>query len=152
MSIAAQGVVGPAAARTPRQHAPAIPESVMRQLRSHFASWRLEYICRVLSVEELGVIRDLRDALILARIKRMSPRRLRRFDCFVPLDARQQRDYEHAQLDWIRDEEHLLTQRLGRTPTHQELFADFMRNQNGLRFRAYYTMKHPARMRCRQSA
>jgi hypothetical protein len=40
---------------------------------------------------------------------------------------------------------------LGRPPTHRELFDDFMNNHNGLRFRAYFALKRPGKMRAKAS-
>jgi hypothetical protein len=101
----------------------------------------------VLSPDELCVISDLSDALIVARIKRMSNHRLKRFDSLIPVDNRQQRLYQSLQLQWLRDEEYLLGTRLGRSPTQKELFIDFMNNHNGLRFRAFFTLKFPDKMK-----
>jgi hypothetical protein len=123
-----------------------LPGDLREGLLRHFSQRRMRYVARVLSTAELQVT-DLRDALTIARIKRMSPQRLKRFDEFVPVSAEQHRNYQLAQMEWIRGEHHLLSARLGRNPTHAELSADFSANRNGLRFRAFYVMKHPERMR-----
>lgn len=123
-----------------------LPDALFNELRKLFSPRKLEYIAHVLSVDELKVLVDLHDALIIARIKRMSPQRLHRFDEFVPVDRAQLKAYEQAQLRWIKDEEYLLGVRLGRSPTPKELFADFTSNRNGLRFRAYFVLKHPQAM------
>ena len=118
----------------------------------HELSWRFPprraaYVARVLTAGELAVIADPADTLILARIKRMSDARLRRFDRLVPADAKHHQLYRVLQMNWLRDEEYLLSTRLGRRPTPKELFVDFMAHKNGLRFRAYFTLKYPERMR-----
>ncbi len=117
------------------------------ELRRHFSGRDLRYITAVLTPDELGVIRDTSDALIIARIKRMPNRRLAKFDKLVPIDDAEMDDYFALQLQWLRDEEYLLGTRLGRSPTQKELFIDFMKNHNGLRFRAYFAMKFPGKMR-----
>lgn len=124
-----------------------LPARLLHELNRRFASSRVEYIAHVLSPDELCVISDLSDALIVARIKRMSNQRLERFDTLIPIDNRQQRHYQSLQLQWLRDEEYLLGTRLGRSPTQKELFIDFMNNHNGLRFRAFFTLKFPDKMK-----
>lgn len=124
-----------------------LPDRLLEQLGHRFRAKHVTYIARVLGAEELDVIRDLSDALIIARIKRMSSRRLRRYDRFVPVNRQEQEAFERAQLQWLEDEQYLLGRRLGHSPSHGELLADFVQHQNGLRFRAYYTMKHPHRMK-----
>jgi hypothetical protein len=106
----------------------------------------VEYIAHILSYDELHILPDLHDALIIARLQRMTPDQLRRFDNYIPL---QQKAYELTQLRWIQDEEYLLGLRLGRPPTHRELSLDFANRQTGLRFRGYYTLKYPDRMKRR---
>ena len=122
-------------------------EPLSRPVREALPPRRAEYVLRVLTVGELSVVGDPADALIIARIKRMPARRLRRFDALEPATASDRRLYDAMQLRWLRDEEYLLGTRLGRRPTHAELFADFLRNRNGLRFRAYFAMKYPRRMK-----
>ena len=126
-----------------------LPGPLYDELGRIFSPRRLEYIAHVLTPGEIRVIRDFRDAFIIARIKRMSHRRLERFDRFMPANREQQRFYTSLQARWLQDEQYLLGTRLGRSPTHQELFIDFMNNHNGLRFRAYFAMKYPERMRRR---
>jgi hypothetical protein len=104
----------------------------------------------VLTEGEQSVISDPADALIIARIKRMSDDRLARFERLEPATSQDVRLYGWLQLCWLQTEEYLLHTRLGRVPTHRELFADFMRNHNGLRFRAYFAMKYPRRVRPRR--
>jgi hypothetical protein len=124
----------------------ALPAALLCELSMYFSPMRLRYISEVLSPDELRVIRDIRDALIIARIKRMSEDRLRRFDRYRPAGKHEHTIYEQAQLQWLYDEQYLLGLRLGRSPSHHELLADFAKHQNGLRFRAYYALKHPGRM------
>src|SRR5687768_13028917 len=124
-----------------------LPPAGYSALREVFTRRQVEYVAHVLLPGELAVIPDLADALVIARIKRMRPARLKRFDNFVPTDARQQQFYQSLQVQWLRDEEYLLGTRLGRRPTHEEFFIDFMKNRNGLRFRAYFALKYPERMR-----
>ena len=122
-------------------------EAVARPVREMFPPRRAAYVLRVLTSGELSLVADPADALILARIKRMPDRRLRRFDALEPATPSDRRLYDTMQIRWLREEEYLLGTRLGRRPTHAELFADFLRNHNGLRFRAYFAMKFPQRMR-----
>ena len=56
------------------------------------------------------------------------------------------------QLRWLRDEEYLLGTRLGRRPTQRELFVDFMNHRNGRRFRAYFALKYPDRMKPKRTS
>lgn len=124
-----------------------LPSWLLQELGKRFVPSRVEYISHVLRPDELCVISDLSDALIVARIKRMTNQQLKRFDNLIPVDSRQQRHYQSLQLQWLRDEEYLLGTRLGRSPTHKELFIDFMNNHNGLRFRAFFTLKYPDKMK-----
>lgn len=124
-----------------------LPQAMLLCLRERFTPRRATYIAKVLTSGELAVITDPADALIIARIKRMSDGQLDHYERLEPVTPEDRRLYASLQLRWLRDEEYLLSTRLGRTPTHGELFADFMRNHNGLRFRAYFSMKYPGRMK-----
>lgn len=124
----------------------ALPTGLGETLRRSFPPLRLAYILRTLTADELALVADPADALIIARIKRMSNERLQRFDDLVPAAEADQRLYRSLQIRWLRDGEYLLGTRLGRSPTPRELFSDFMNNHNGLRFRAYFAMKFPQRM------
>jgi len=117
------------------------------ELRARFTPRQARYIAAVLTPEELAVISDLSDALLFARIKRMPERRLRRFDQLIPVDDTQVRFYQSLQLRWLRDQEYLLGTRLGRGPTAREMFVEFMTHHNGQRFRAYFSLKYPDRMK-----
>ncbi|HEX8913481.1 MAG TPA: hypothetical protein VF796_14065 [Humisphaera sp.] len=128
-------------------HAHASEETAVRALCRWFPPRRAAYVTRVLTPDERAVIADPADALILARIKRMPSARLRRFDRLVPSDPEHHQLFRVLQMNWLRDEEYLLTTRLGRRPTPKELFVDFMHHKNGLRFRAYFALKYPRRMR-----
>ena len=129
-----------------------LPVCLLGELRARFSPRQVAYVTAVLTAGELAVISDLSDALILARIKRMPPRRLKRFDDLVPSGEAQVKAYQALQLRWLRDEEYLLSTRLGRQPTARELFIDFMTHHNGQRFRAYFAMKYPQSMRPKRPA
>lgn len=124
-----------------------LPADLYDAVRRTFSSADVEYIARVLLPGELRVIDDLHDALIIAKIKCMPEAELRRFDNLVPLDNQQCRFYHDIQVKWLRVEAYLLGTVLGRSPRHDELFFDFMNNKNGQRFRAYFAIKYPERMR-----
>lgn len=123
-----------------------LPPDLRAELLRHFDHRRVRYVERVLSAGELRVT-DVRDAVTIARIKRMAPQRLVRYDRFVPVNNEHQRNFHTLQMEWIRGEHYLLSRRLGRCPTQAELSADFNANRNGQRFRAYYVMKYPERMK-----
>ena len=120
---------------------------LLGELRARFTPREVSYISGVLTSGELAVIADLADALLFARIKRMSDQRLKRFDDLIPTGAADLKFYQSLQLHWLRDQEYLLGTRLGRKPTQREMFAEFMNNHNGQRFRAYFALKYPERMR-----
>ena len=124
-----------------------IPQAALDGLRARFSRWRATYITRVLTAGELAVVADPADALIIARIKRMPDRRLATFEQLEPATRDDRRLFSALQCRWLHEEEYLLRTRLGRAPTHGELFADFMRNHNGLRFRAYFALKYPGRVK-----
>src|SRR3954451_18621525 len=81
-----------------------LPPHVRAALEKRFSAWRVEYIARSLSADELAVIANLDDALIIARIKRMKNRLLETFDDVLPL-ATECRLYQDLQLQWLRTEE-----------------------------------------------
>lgn len=135
-----------------RSPAARLSSCLLGELRARFTPRQLDYIAAVLTPDELAVIGDLNDALIFARIKRMPDARLKRFDKLIPADEAQVRFYQSLQLRWLRDEEYLLGTRLGRRPTQRELFVDFLKNHNGQRFRAYFAMKYPERMKPKPTA
>jgi len=124
-----------------------LPDVTVERLWPLFSPRRLAYILKTLTADELAVVADPADALIIARIKRMPNSRLQRFDDLVPATEQDHRLYRSLQIRWLRDGAYLLGTRLGRSPTPRELFIDFMTNHNGLRFRAYFAMKFPKRMR-----
>jgi hypothetical protein len=123
-----------------------LPQAWVDRLRERFTPRRVAYIARSLTAAELAVVADLADALIIARIKRMDDARLHRFERLRPAGHEDQRMFSTMQVRWLRDEEYLIGTRLGRKPEHRELFSDFMRNHNGLRFRAYFALKYPKRV------
>ena len=125
----------------------ALPDGIAEKLFRRFPPRRLGYIARVLTPAELRVLGDADDALIVARIKRMPTQRLARFDRLVPAGPQEQRQFHAMQLQWLRDEEYLLGTRLGRRPTQRELISDFLSHHNGPRFRAYFALKYPRKMR-----
>jgi hypothetical protein len=129
-----------------RSSYPPVPSDTLASLAERFTDLRVAYILRTLTPGELTVLGDLADALIVARIKRMPDARLRRFDQLVPHDG-DHHLYRTLQMQWLRDEEYLLGTRLCRQPTPKELFVDFMSNDHGLRFRAYFSLKYPGRVR-----
>ena len=124
-----------------------LPDGLTERLLGRFPPRQLGYIARVLTPAELRVLSDADDALIVARIKRMPGRRLARYDRLVPAGPQEQRHYHTLQLQWLRDEEYLLGTRLGRRPTQRELISDFLSHRNGPRFRAYFALKYPRKMR-----
>jgi hypothetical protein len=123
-----------------------LPQAWIDRLRQRFGSWRAAYIAAVLTPGELAVVSDVEDALIIARIKRMTDPQLRHYERLGPITADDRRLYSALQVRWLRDEEYLLGCRLGRKPEHHDLFVDFMNNHNGLRFRAYFALKFPKRV------
>jgi len=124
-----------------------LPADLYYALQKLFTPRRLEYIAHVLTAGELRVLGSLYDAFIIARIKRMSDTRLKKFDQLTPIDEQQQKFYLCVQTEWLKNEQYLLGTVLKRCPTQRELFLDFMNNHHGLRFRAYFAMKYPERMR-----
>jgi hypothetical protein len=123
-----------------------MPQGLRERLRQRFSAKRVGYIAQVLTEGELAVVSDLGDALIIARIKRMSDKQLHHYERLGPISADDRRLYSALQVRWLRDEEYLLGCKLGRKPEHRDLFVDFMSNHNGLRFRAYFAMKFPRRV------
>lgn len=124
-----------------------LPACLLGELRARFSPRQVRYVTSVLTPDELAVVADLDDALIIARIKRMPDRRLKRFDDLVPASEADLRAFHSLQLRWLRDEEYLLSTRLGRKPSPRELFSDFADHHNGQRFRAYFALKYPQKMR-----
>ena len=129
-----------------------LPPDLRIELRRHFSTPDLEYIARVLLPGEIRVINDLEDALIIAKIKCMSPAELKKYDDLIPLNTKELRFYQAIQAEWLCVETYLLGTVLGRSPRHDELFFDFMNHKNGQRFRAYFAMKYPDRMRSTRRA
>lgn len=123
-----------------------LPPRVWDELSQALPLREARYVAAILTAEELSVLAELKDAIIIARIKRMPHARLRRFDCFFPHSKEDQDLYRKTQLRWLRDEEYLLGTRLGRSPKAREITHDFNVLQLGLRFRAYFAMKFPDRV------
>lgn len=126
-----------------------LPADLAQSLQAIFGTRRSHYIACVLTPGELRILGNVRDALIIARIKRMPARKLQQFDQWIPVDAAQQKFYQAVQFEWLRREQYLLGMRLRRAPTDRDLIQDFMNNHNGERFRAFFAMKYPGRMRLR---
>ena len=93
-----------------------LPQYLVDTLRQTFSPRQVGYIAQVLTAGELSVISDLKDALFIARIKRLSASRLELYDRFVPKDKETLRLYQAVQARWLRDEEYLLGTRLGAAP------------------------------------
>ncbi len=124
-----------------------LPFALLVILQQYFSCRELNYISKVLSVDELRVIGDLHDSLIVARIKRMLPSQIAHYDHFLPKNEEEQKRYNIEQLEGLEDEEWLLGTRCLHRPNSHEFVEDFLKCKNGIRFRAYYCLKYPERMR-----
>ncbi len=100
---------------------------------------------RILTPEELALIRDEADIPILAEIKRLSPRGLDYFEGILPKPEFVS-DYIRTEIGWVRTECWLLGIKLRRCPTESELSGDYKAHNLSLRFRAFYALKFPERV------
>ena len=83
---------------------------------------------------------------ILERIKGMNSQELKSFDSYHPIDLTH---YNKIQLEWVASEKYLIAHRPGHTGevTPLELIQDMQINKNGERFRAFYVIKYPDRVK-----
>ncbi len=96
-----------------------------------------------LSREERAIL-DSESETLLEIIKGMGIEELTSFDHFEALDRRH---YDAKQIEWLRKERYLVGAREHHEPSEMELIDDVMRHHNGERFRAYYVMRFPNKVR-----
>ena len=99
-----------------------------------------------LTDEEKRILNNHEDMPILERIKGMNSQELKSFDSYHPIDLTH---YNKIQLEWVASEKYLIAHRPGHTGevTPLELIQDMQINKNGERFRAFYVIKYPDRVK-----
>lgn len=99
-----------------------------------------------LTLEERAVIEFEKNVPYFQIIKGMSLDELRSFDCYKPIDLKH---YVTRQKDWLSQEKYLIGKRLGhnRKVTDEDLLKDFEHYHNGERFRVFYVLTHPDKVR-----
>jgi hypothetical protein len=85
-----------------------------------------------------------KDKQILLIVDSLSENALKEYEIFYPQDLKH---YLSIQKRWIQDEIYFLGIKLGKDPTSQEIIDNKERNKNNLRFRAFYCMMYPDKVK-----
>ena len=99
-----------------------------------------------LTGEERAIINDSCDIPILEQIKGMSIQELKIFDLYGPLDFCH---YVGLEKEWLETARYLIARREGHSSevSDYELLKDIGENHLGERFRAWYVLKFPEKVR-----
>jgi len=103
-----------------------------------------------LTAEELAILGDSSDILYLEMIKGMSLDEMKEYDQYVPRDMGH---FTQMQNEWLGTEMHLIVHRPNSGPslTQDELrlllVDDFNACHNGERFKVFYCLKFPNRVK-----
>ena len=99
----------------------------------------------ILSHGELALlIHNSDDIDIIRKLKSMTSEELSYFDrTYGPTDLKH---YNNVQIEWIKTSRWLLGTRIQRDPSEEECMMDYLA-QNSHRFRAFYAMKYPDKVR-----
>src|SRR3989338_4917809 len=82
---------------------------------------------KVLTSEESALIRNDKDKIILAKIKKMSPDEIRKFQDYRPISLK---DYNDSQIEWLNTSRYFLGIKLNRPPTDEEAERDYIENKD----------------------
>jgi len=104
----------------------------------------------ILTREEINIINttkgmDSKDYEAIAQTKLfITNPSAKKFDRYIPKNPRH---YQTLQTHWLENECWLLGQRLHHKPSPHELFEDFKTNKNGLRFKIFYCLRYPDKVK-----
>jgi hypothetical protein len=99
-----------------------------------------------LTSEERAIITTPEDLPILQEIKSMTLEELNQFNCYLPLDCKH---YIALEKQWLETERYLIANRPGHPPevSEEELIFDIRETRLAERFRAWYYMRFPNKVR-----
>ena len=123
-----------------------LPIERVRKLRMYYPKEsRVRYIDSVLSENDLRNIDSSKefnegDYIIFARTKRATGKQLRHANGYLLNDVYH---YMHTENEWFKVGLKALEIQLGRNPTMPELKSSLFSEENCIRFRMFYALKHP---------
>lgn len=86
------------------------------------------------------------DESILHKINALSVMELGEFDDFIPKNLKH---YNRLQVIWMDECKYLLGIKIGHDPSFEEFHQEYFHDGNHhLRFRAFYFMKYPEKVKC----
>ena len=92
----------------------------------------------------LGKIISTERRDILEEVNALTPEQLQMFSHYMPIDLQ---DYVSKQTKWIQDSIYYLGIDSGHVPTAAEISDKLLNTDHSLRYRAYYALKYPDRVR-----
>lgn len=95
---------------------------------------------RELTLEERAIVLDPGERILFEIINGFTELELKYFDVYAPTNLKH---YAKMQAHWIETERYLLTKKLQRAPTNEELLNDMDIHHNPGRFRTWYILKFP---------
>lgn len=81
---------------------------------------------------------------IIDKIDSLSIEELSQYNNFYPQDLRH---YINVQKKWLEDGIYYLGTRIGRRPTQDEIIKDMEQTKNAIRFRAFYCLSFPEKVK-----
>ncbi len=128
-----------------------LSEPEIDKIKKFYSERKAGYIRKTLTDEELDAINGtiglgIEDYLALAKVKKImsDPELAKLYDKCSPTDKEH---YLGLEKHWIEHEHDLLVSRFHREPTPHEFAEDFREHENGPRFKVFYCLKFPERIK-----
>ena len=97
-----------------------------------------------LTPDEKKLISDHSDIPILSKIKKMDKKDLEKYNCYLIIDFKH---FMKLQMEWLLTEKWLLGDRVKHDPSDEELMNDPYLHENAVRYRVFYVLKYPERVK-----
>jgi hypothetical protein len=130
-----------------------LSEARLNFLKKYYGNRKASYIARIFDEADLFDIEITRgsipeeDFFFIARATRIVNEKFYLAEKFEEARILDMHHYNSLQRSWLEYEGKLLTWEFGRKPTTRELFEDFKKHRNGQRFRVFYCLKFPEKVR-----
>ncbi len=97
-----------------------------------------------LTSEEECLVNCEKEKILLEIIKGMDLKEMKSFDCYQPRDLKH---YNSLEKYWCDTERHLIRDKLHKEPNDLELIEDAKVNHNFERFRVWYVLNFPEKVK-----
>lgn len=98
-----------------------------------------------LTEEEKSILACASDEIYLEIIKGLEEDgSLKNFDCYIPCDLKH---YDSLQEYWLGREKDFMSEKMERSPSDLELIQDAEKNHNFERFRVWYVLSFPEKVK-----